>query len=74
MKPMLFIALTLAIVVALGYWALPQFRGLISTQAVVACAFVCPVTMMLMMRSMPEDRDPDRSTHPTANDSGRNVS
>ncbi|WP_240691008.1 DUF2933 domain-containing protein [Burkholderia cepacia] len=65
---MLFIALTLTLVVAIGYWALPQFRGMISTLAVVACAFVCPVTMIFMMRSMPTDSDPAGVAHQAADE------
>jgi hypothetical protein len=68
LKVMVSIALTLAIVVAIGYWALPQLRGTISTLAIVASAFVCPLTMMLMMRNMPAHAGRDDTATRTADE------
>ena len=43
-------ALALALFIALGYWALPQFRGAFAPFILVACMLVCPLSMLLMMR------------------------
>ncbi|WP_233804168.1 DUF2933 domain-containing protein [Paraburkholderia sp. HP33-1] len=45
-------ALALALVIAIGYWALPQFRGSIAPFILVACVLVCPLSMLLMMRGI----------------------
>ena len=44
-------ALAFALVIALGYWTLPQFRGFLAPLILVACLSVCPLSMLLMMRN-----------------------
>ncbi|NPT58054.1 DUF2933 domain-containing protein [Paraburkholderia elongata] len=48
-KTMATTALALALVIALGYWALPQFRIALAPFILVACMLVCPLSMLLMM-------------------------
>ena len=48
MKTMLTIALALALVLAVGYWALPEFRGSLTTFILVACSLACPLSMLFM--------------------------
>lgn len=50
-------ALALALVIALGYWALPQFRGALAPFILVACMLVCPLSMLLMMRGTKSSTD-----------------
>ncbi|WP_246258023.1 DUF2933 domain-containing protein [Pararobbsia alpina] len=52
MKTMLTIALALALLLAVGYWVLPQFRGALTTFILVACSLACPLSMLFMMRGM----------------------
>ncbi|MFM0597240.1 DUF2933 domain-containing protein [Paraburkholderia dilworthii] len=54
---MVLIAIAFALVLALGYWALPQFRASLGTFIVVACALVCPLSMLFMMRGMHSSTD-----------------
>ena len=49
-KTMVTIALALALVLGVGYWALPQFTGFFASFILVACMLVCPLSMLLMMR------------------------
>lgn len=57
MKTMLTIALALALVLAVGYWALPEFRGSLTTFILVACSLACPLSMLFMMRGMQSGAD-----------------
>ncbi|HDR9172973.1 TPA: DUF2933 domain-containing protein [Burkholderia vietnamiensis] len=68
LKAMVSIALALAAVIVIGYWALPQLRGAISTLAIVASAFVCPLAMMLVMRNMPAHLGHDDTTTRTVDE------
>jgi hypothetical protein len=56
-KTMLTIALTFALVLAVGYWALPQFRGSLTTFILAACSLACPLSMLFMMRGMRSGAD-----------------
>jgi multisubunit Na+/H+ antiporter MnhG subunit len=56
-KTMVTTALALALVIALGYWALPQFRGTLAPFILVACMLVCPLSMLLMMRGTKSSTD-----------------
>ncbi|MFL9888265.1 DUF2933 domain-containing protein [Paraburkholderia agricolaris] len=56
-KTMVTTALALALVIALGYWALPQFRGSLAPFILVACMLVCPLSMLLMMRATKSSTD-----------------
>jgi hypothetical protein len=56
-KTMVTTALALALVIALGYWALPQFRGSLAPFILVACILVCPLSMLLMMRATKSSTD-----------------
>ena len=51
-KTMVRMALALALLLAVGYWALPQFRGAFEPFILVACALVCPPSMFFMMGGM----------------------
>lgn len=51
-KTMVRITLALALLLAAGYWTLPQFRGAFEPFILVACALVCPLSMLFMMGSM----------------------
>jgi hypothetical protein len=51
-KTMVTTGLAFALVLALGYWALPQFRGSLTTFILVACSLACPLSMLFMMRGM----------------------
>ena len=62
---MLTIALALALVLAVGYWALPQLRGSLTTFILVACSLLCPLSMLFMMRGMQSG-----AYKPDARDSG----
>ncbi|GJH28584.1 DUF2933 domain-containing protein [Caballeronia novacaledonica] len=57
-KTMVTIALALALILAIGYWALPQIRGELSTFIAMASVLICPLSMLFMMRGMqtPVDR------------------
>lgn len=57
MKTMVATALVLALVLALGYWALPQLRGALGTFIVIASALICPLSMLFMMRAMQSHTD-----------------
>ncbi|SOF01842.1 Protein of unknown function [Burkholderia sp. OK233] len=56
-KTMVTTALALALVLALGYWALPQLRGALGTFIVIASALICPLSMLFMMRAMQSHTD-----------------
>jgi membrane protein implicated in regulation of membrane protease activity len=56
-KTILTIAFALALVLALGYWTLPQLRGYLTTFILVACSLVCPLSMLFMMRGMHSSTD-----------------
>jgi hypothetical protein len=56
-KTMATIALALALVIGLGYWALPQFRGALAPFILAACMLVCPLSMLLMMRGTKSSTD-----------------
>ncbi|MFM0010652.1 DUF2933 domain-containing protein [Paraburkholderia sediminicola] len=56
-KTMVTTALALTLVIALGYWALPQFRGSLAPFILVACMLVCPLSMLLMMRATKSSTD-----------------
>lgn len=47
----------LAVLVALGYWLLPQFRVSWLNLIVLACLVVCPLSMLFMMRGKRQNRD-----------------
>ncbi|WP_250478270.1 DUF2933 domain-containing protein [Caballeronia sp. INML1] len=51
-KSMVTIALALALILAIGYWALPQIRGEFSTFVAMASVLICPLSMLFMMRGM----------------------
>ncbi len=61
-KAMVTSVLGLVALVALGYWALPQFQGSWPIVIVIACMLICPLAMLLMMRGMRSD--PDKPDHP----------
>ncbi|MFM0377844.1 DUF2933 domain-containing protein [Paraburkholderia strydomiana] len=42
---------TFALVIALGYWLLPQFRGAFAPFILAVCTLLCPLSMLLMMRT-----------------------
>ncbi len=50
-------AFGLVALVALGYWALPQFRGSWLNLIVLACLVICPLSMLFMMGGKRSDRD-----------------
>ncbi|SOE99375.1 Protein of unknown function [Burkholderia sp. OK233] len=56
-KTMVTTALALSLVIALGYWALPQFRGVLAPFILAACMLVCPLSMLLMMRTTKSSTD-----------------
>ncbi|MDR5751328.1 MULTISPECIES: DUF2933 domain-containing protein [unclassified Caballeronia] len=56
-KTMATTALALALVIALGDWALPQFRGALAPLILVACMLVCPLSMLLMTRAKKSSTD-----------------
>ena len=56
-KTMVTTAIVLALVIAIGYWALPQFRGGLAPFILVACMLVCPLSMLLMMRETKSSTD-----------------
>ena len=56
-KTMVTTAFALALVIAIGYWALPQFRGALAPFILVACMLVCPLSMLLMMRETKSSTD-----------------
>lgn len=56
-KTMVTTAIALALVIAIGYWALPQFRGILAPFILVACMLVCPLSMLLMMREAKSSAD-----------------
>ncbi|MFM0173608.1 DUF2933 domain-containing protein [Paraburkholderia sediminicola] len=56
-KTMVATALALALVLALGYWALPEIRGALGTFIVIASALICPLSMLFMMRAMQSHTD-----------------
>jgi multisubunit Na+/H+ antiporter MnhG subunit len=49
-KTMVTTALALALILGVGYWALPQFRVSFAPFILIACMLVCPLSMLLMMR------------------------
>ncbi|MDT8840167.1 DUF2933 domain-containing protein [Paraburkholderia fungorum] len=49
--------LGLVVLVALGFWLLPQFRVSWLNLIVLACLVVCPLSMLFMMRGKRPDRD-----------------
>ena len=51
-KTMAAVALALVAVIALGYCAFPPLRGTLATLAVIASVFICPLSMMFMMRGV----------------------
>jgi multisubunit Na+/H+ antiporter MnhG subunit len=58
-KTLVTTASALALVLALGYWALPQFRGSLAPLILVACMLVCPLSMLFMMRGSQPDTKSD---------------
>lgn len=61
-KTMVAIALAFALILAIGYWALPQIRGALGTFIVMASALICPLSMLFMMRGMKSHTDsPEKS-------------
>ncbi|MCG5078529.1 DUF2933 domain-containing protein [Paraburkholderia tagetis] len=56
-KTMVATALTLALILNIGYWALPQFRGALTSFIGIAIALVCPLSMLFMMRGMQSHTD-----------------
>lgn len=56
-KTMVATALTLALILTIGYWALPQFRGALTSFIAIAVALVCPLSMLFMMRGMQSHAD-----------------
>jgi uncharacterized membrane protein YfcA len=51
------ILLGLLVLVALGYWLMPQFRASWLNLIVLACLVVCPLSMLFMMRGKRPDSD-----------------
>ena len=51
------IVLGLVVLVALGYWLLPQFGVSWLNLIVLACLVVCPLSMLFMMRGKRQNRD-----------------
>lgn len=51
-KTMVTIALALAPILAIGYWALPQIRGQFGTFIAMASVLICPLSMLFIMRGM----------------------
>ncbi|MCX4151662.1 MULTISPECIES: DUF2933 domain-containing protein [Paraburkholderia] len=49
--------LGLVVLVALGFWLLPQFRVSWLNLIVLTCLVVCPLSMLFMMRGKRPDRD-----------------
>ncbi|KWB22461.1 DUF2933 domain-containing protein [Burkholderia ubonensis] len=49
-KTMVAVVLALVTVITLGYWAFPPLRGPLATLAVIASGFICPLSMIFMMR------------------------
>ena len=56
-KVMVTMATGLVALAALGYWALPQFRGSLLNFIILACVLICPLSMLFMMRGKQPDRD-----------------
>lgn len=56
-KTMVVTALALALILAIGYWTLPQFRGALTSFISIAIALVCPLSMLFMMRGMRSHAD-----------------
>ncbi|KWF31671.1 hypothetical protein WL88_10500 [Burkholderia diffusa] len=54
---MVTVAFALVTVIALGYWAFPPLRGPLATLAIVASAFICPLSMIFMMRGTQSHAD-----------------
>ncbi|BBU30197.1 hypothetical protein BTHE68_39310 [Burkholderia sp. THE68] len=55
---MVTIALAFALILAIGYWELPQIRGELGRFIAMASVLICPLSMLFMMRGMqrPIDR------------------
>ncbi|MBB5428312.1 hypothetical protein HDG40_006499 [Paraburkholderia sp. JPY158] len=51
-KTMAAVAVICALALVVAYWALPQLRGSLTTPVVAVSALACPLSMLLMMRSM----------------------
>lgn len=56
-KTMVAIGFALVAVIAVAYWAFPPLRGSLATLAVIASAFICPLSMIFMMRGMQSHTD-----------------
>ncbi|SAL62395.1 hypothetical protein AWB68_03289 [Caballeronia choica] len=56
-KTMVAMGLAFGLILALGYWALPQFRGSLTSLILVACSLVCPLSMLFMMRGIQSGAD-----------------
>ncbi|MDR5743523.1 DUF2933 domain-containing protein [Caballeronia sp. LZ029] len=54
---MVTIALALALIIAIGYWALPQIRGTLGAFIAMASVLICPLSMLFMMRGMQTHTD-----------------
>jgi hypothetical protein len=50
-------ALALALVLTIGYWALPDIRSGIGTLIAIASVLICPLSMLFMMRGMQSHSD-----------------
>ncbi|KDR28405.1 MULTISPECIES: DUF2933 domain-containing protein [Caballeronia] len=65
-KTMVTIALALALILAVGYWALPQIRGELGRFIAIASVLICPLSMLFMMRGMQTQTDrPEKSGQAT---------
>lgn len=60
-KPMAATALALALVLTIGYWALPDIRSGIGTLIAIASVLICPLSMLFMMRGMQSHSDSSES-------------
>lgn len=56
-KTMVSTALALALILTVGYWALPQVRGALTSFIGIAIALICPLSMLFMMRGMQSHAD-----------------
>ena len=56
-KTMVAVGSALVAVIALGYWAFTPLRGPLATLAVIASGFICPLSMIFMMRGMQSHAD-----------------
>ncbi|CAN7724214.1 DUF2933 domain-containing protein [Caballeronia sp. LjRoot34] len=66
MKYLFRVAGALAAVLAIAYWALPQYRAGILALAPFAAVMLCPLSMLLMMWFMQRPVESDSTAAPQA--------